>query len=397
MAVSTRVLLRQVVFNHGQCVPPARIGPMTHWLPLLPSTETINALDRCTVVLPRGGDGWYAPPTNTGGTNDGFPWGEATADGVAQMRSAGRRLVLGERRPPGAARVDVQGAPSRPARRTLEEVTVRSLNYSCCIKSAGALISGAQEAFDDSPAEPEGPRAMHHPVEVLLQQSEDLTVQLAPEMAEYPALAGDAEAQCAELEKPMMHQMLQIAQSLPDPFGDDLTEIAHRSFDEACQILSCLEAARVVDANGPMSEKISALKRFRFMRWAAPLHAGGPETAALVVGPLLSELFRAFDEALEAPAEADVVAPMSLYFSDGPALAALLTSFGLGGAERTSPRWEKLAWPDFASSFELVLIEADGGDPFLQIIHDGEVFVPGLGRDLLSYDLIRERFAASCL
>ena len=67
------------------------------------------------------------------------------------------------------------------------------------------------------------------------------------------------------------------------------------------------------------------------------------------------------------------------------------------GADRASSRWAELTWPGFGSTLEIVLLKDDAGDPFLQLIHDGEVYVPGLGRAILPYDMFRERFADACL
>eukprot|EP00434_Breviolum_minutum_P012663 symbB.v1.2.011162.t1/scaffold705.1/size174302/9 len=59
-----RLLLRQVILSHGHAVPPFPLGRVRRWLDMLPTPEESRAMDRCTVVLPRPGDGWYAPPSS---------------------------------------------------------------------------------------------------------------------------------------------------------------------------------------------------------------------------------------------------------------------------------------------------------------------------------------------
>lgn len=381
---STRVLLRQVLFNHGQHVPSFPMGCMSNWVPLLPNEEVDNALDRCTVVLPRPGDGWYAIPGSSG--KYGFPWGQLSAKGAQEMHLTGQVLARGESRPRGAARDVDEAAISRPARRSMENVTVRSMNLQRNIMSAQGIINGAQQAFrEDS-------QKRQWPVEVLLQRSEDLTVQTAPSMADYPTLNEDMAARVQGMMQPMTEQLMQVASCL-DTYGPDLTALAQDNFDEACDALMCLEAQGLVEPLGPaMQEKVSALKRFQFSRWVSPIHAGGAEAAVRVVGPLLDELFRACEAAADDPAEPDVPVPLMLYMLHAEPLMCALASLGLAGAERTSTRWDKLTWPKFGSSLEVVLVKDKEDELFLQLIQDGDVYVPGLGRDILPYAMIRVRF-----
>lgn len=361
---------------------------MSYWLPRLPQEDVSAALDRCTVVLPRPGDGWYAAPGGSSGP-DGFPWGDLTAKGATAMHSAGQGLVHSEQRPRGAARAFKDDTILRPARRSLKDVTVRSLNLQRNIMSAQGLVAGAQQALQD------GSSQRQWPVEVLLQQSEDLVAQVSPATADYPGLVGERGVQLKEMMQPMTVQLLEVARSLGS-HGAELASLATEdNFEQACDVLACLEAEGLVEPLGrAMTEKVSALSRFRFLRWVAPIHAGGSEAAKLVVGPLLQELFRACDRAGESPAEPDRPVPLVIYVSHAEAIATTLASLGMVGADRTSARWEKLTWPSFGSSLEIALVTDEAGELFLQLIHDGEVYVPGLGRDIIPYALVKERFPA---
>ncbi|CAK0867597.1 unnamed protein product [Prorocentrum cordatum] len=130
-AAGSPVVMRQIVFSHGQSVPPLRLGDARHWLQRLPDPALGGAMDRCTVVMPRPGDGWYAPPQGAGG----FPWGELTERGAQEMRGRGRQLFAG------------QGLPRL---RLSERATVLAVNSPRCIASAQALVLGAQDAEEDA-------------------------------------------------------------------------------------------------------------------------------------------------------------------------------------------------------------------------------------------------------
>lgn len=385
MAISTRVLLRQVLFSHGHHVPASPIGGMSQWLSVLPEKEKCSHLDRCTVVLPRPGDGWYAPPTGSAGVH-GFPWGDLSATGVEHMWSAGQNLIHRERRPRGAARDVDENATPRPARRNLDDVMVRCVNLQRNIMSAQAVVAGAQQVLGQEFGNRQGP------VEIWLQQGEDLVAQSTPRMADYPAVGGDKAAQVQEMMEPMFLQLLDIASKL-DVHGGDLAKLAERDFEQAFEALLCLEGQGLLEPLGSaVAEKCSALKRFLFLQWVAPIHAGGPGAAAHVAGPLLHELFRACDSAADDPANSDRPVPLILYISQAEALAVTLAALGMTCTDRASARWEKLTWPGFGSSLEVVLLKDDSGEMFIQLLHDGEVYVPGLGRDIVPYDLVRNRF-----
>lgn len=379
--MSSRVVLRQVVFSHGRCVPPLQTGCMSQWLPRLPSEDVSGALDRCTMVLPRGGDGSYAPPAPSRGPS-GFPWGHLSRKGAEQMSAAGRRFILGERHLLESVN------PGCPFRKTLDGVIVRSVNRQCNIVSAQAFVAGAQESLRDF-----FPATWQGPVEVLLNNSEDLVTQVTPDMEAYPALVGEDGLDIQGLGKPMALQLLDVANAL-GPLGAELASLAPDNWEEAFDMLFCLEAEGLLEHLGPeIVDKVSALRHFRLSRWAAPLHAGGPEAAATVVGPLLGELFRAFDYVAEDSEDPGVPAPTTLYVLSPDTVAALVASFAYARADPSLR--EKLTWPSFGSSMEVLLVQK-GGEPFLQIRHGGEDDTALSESDLLPYNLVRERFDSSC-
>lgn len=385
MAVSTRVLLRQVLFNHGQHIPQVRIGSADPWLSLVPDKAVSSNFDRRTVVLPRPGDGWYATPASSGGF-DGYPWGDLSAAGATTMSAAGRALMRAEKRPCGAARDVDEKAVSRPGRRNLDDITVRCLNTQKNVMSAQGLVAGAQEFLQEESGARQGP------TEVLLGGGEDLMAQLNPTTADYPRLPHASDAKVGDLMAPMVSQFLEVASSLQSQSAE-LVQLIQQDFSQAFDVLLSLESHGFLQGSRSGTlEKVDALKRFQFMRWAAPLHAGGPEAASEVVGPLLQELFRACEAAGESPAAADEPVPLIVYVSHAPALAALLTSFGLTSGGTGSSVGKSQTWPSFGSSLELILLHDGQGELFLQFIHDGEVYVPGLGRDILPYDSVRQRF-----
>jgi hypothetical protein len=306
------------------------------------------------------------------------------------MQSAGRRLVRSEQQLAHAAK-DSNGI--RPLRQSLVDVTVRSVNSSRTVKSAQALIFGAQEALQEMNTSG-NPYKARQPVEVLLQHGEDLTAQVTADMEDYPALEGEHGSQVLKQMEPMCLQLLEVAKSLGEP-GADLANLMEHNLERAFEVLICLEALGFIE---PLwQETVAALKHFHFLRYVTPLRASGPEGAALVIGPLLQELFRACDASLDMSEDLDEPVPMILYMSQAEAIAALSAALRMTSAECSNTQWEELTWPRFGASMELILVKNAVGDLFLQLLHDGDEYVPGLGRYLIPYEKLRDRFEACCL
>ncbi|CAK9042500.1 unnamed protein product [Durusdinium trenchii] len=242
---SGRLLLRQVVLNHGHSVPGFPLGSMRRWLELLPSSELSRDMDRCTVVLPRPGDGWYAPPSS--GTSAGFPWGELTQQGADEMMRQGQRCA-------------------RDWSVDLSKVLLRAANRASCISSAQAFALGGRPKQE--PVEP----LRQEPVEVLLQRGEALLPQQSPETA--------------EVRSPELAQ--EIRQNLGLEGEEEQSELARRLSDEE----NLLEAVMSLGLRG---EGVVALQDSVARRWQR-LVRGGP---GRVIGPLVGEVLGACDARLE--------------------------------------------------------------------------------------------------
>jgi hypothetical protein len=303
------------------------------------------------------------------------------------MCNAGRQLLLMERQRmlhPDAYATQ----PVLNSRLDMDDVTVRSVNQPSNVASAKALVHGCHEFLNESSESVASARAPQTPSEVLLQQGEDLLPQVVPLVA-----APKSTNQPDDMLKPLISQILGIADSLGADFGKDLAALLPQRWDAACDALFCLQDAGLVDPLAPaVTEKLSSLRCLRFQHWAEPLHRAGIEAISVVIGPFISELFFAFDSAIESPPDLDRCAPLLVYVSQADAIASLLAAFELSGAERTNPSWGQHRWPRFGASLEMVLVEADGGELFLHFAHDGEFFVHAL-----PFELVRERFASSCL
>lgn len=334
-----RVMLRQILANHGHCIPPFRVGQVREWLQLLPGDEAVASMDRCTVVLPRPGDGFYAPPasSNEDGAS-GFPWGELTATGAEQMRRLGREQLFAA----------AGGREWDPAR-----VFVRAANRPRSVASAQAAVQGALEAYSDSTGGGATTPVAARPVEVLLQGGEDLVPSHAPPAAATPA-EGTVEADVDE----------HLLRSLGERCGE-----RGWNLDQLLEAALCLEAASGLQAGlGLSADELATLRRASWQRWAAPMLPVGlmeaspapPAAAAALAaaGPLLRELLSACEAALGGSTGADTV----LYVTQANALACVLAAFGLRPAAAAAGVQEPLhgPWPSFAESLEVALVEVRG-------------------------------------
>ncbi|CAE8709097.1 unnamed protein product [Polarella glacialis] len=366
-----QVLLRQVFQNHGHCIPPFRFGKVRDWLQLLPSDELVKAMDRSTVVLPKGGDGSYAPP-GAGGAEAalGFPWGELSEQGVQDLRRAGSALV-----PSGAL------GTSPGSCWDASQVFVRAANRRRSIVSAQALALGAMEALRSKDVPPGQSRGVLSPVEVLVQAGEDLLPVTSPGAPGFPGLGhgstGGLEAELSRLagiaEFPCLADFL-------SKLGYEGLEASKEpdSWDPLCEALLSLDG--MVSLSPPMAEKAAAVKRLNFLHWTAPLQATGTEAAYAIIGPLLRELFRACEATIEGETkESDANfrggsnPSMIIYSAEASSLAMLEGSFSLA-MEAFEP---EQTWPALASSLEVQLLEVDGRH-CLHFLRNGQAVMPGV-------------------
>lgn len=356
LRMAPQLLLRQVVQHHGRCVPPFRFGRTLEWLHRLPSGEVLNALENCTVVLPRLGDGWYAPPTSSGyEAPAGFPWGELTDTGAEQMRRRGAALA----------------ASGHPASTwTTDAVLVRATNRRPSIGSAQAMVWGA---LDPPPADGSdgaagtSTRPQHsrlaRPVEVLLTQGEDLLPQVAPGLPEYPKLSGSAADAFSAMEDQIACRREELIGALEKNGCHDASSahVVATDWDTLCEALMCLEGSGI--ALGPgTDEAAAAIKQFNFLRWAAPLEAAGMEASIRTVQPLLRDVLAACDASLlTAPPSGEHSGALVVYLTQADALAAMLGVLGFAGTypldSRGHRRWQ---WPTFGSSLQIELLRSDG-------------------------------------
>lgn len=375
-------LLRQVVVNHGHCSPSLPVGPSLSWLPQLLAGPLEAELDRRTVVLPRAGDGWYAPPPESASVESpfcvpaGFPWGELSTAGAEALRRRGRGLLP---------------VPGPGSRDLASRLLVRAANRNRSVSAAQALVLGAAEVVQEA----SGRRPP--PVEVLLQQGEDLLPRCIPGAPGFPSPGG--RDPLLEAQQALERDLGAISAPLAGegPLHADLARLAAAAagqelgaFDALCEALVCVQGATEMGAQQPPAEQVDAVRRLNFLRWAAPIQAGGPEAAGAVIGPLLREIFRACDSAIEAgPDTPELV----IYSTQADALTALIGALGLAtaGAGDTELLRSLATWPDFEASLELELVQ-DAGEPFIRLLHNGRAVVPGMGRDIVPYSQVRARF-----
>ncbi|CAE7634721.1 menD [Symbiodinium sp. CCMP2592] len=328
-----RLLLRQVLLSPGGATPQIPLGSLMRWLPTLPSKEASTAMDRSTVVLPRPGDGWYAPPAMS--SSAGFPWGELTAKGVQQMRWLGQSLCK-------------EAVPST--------WQLRSAGLGRCVSAAQALAWGGLESQGDRYAKP---------VEVLVSGGEALLPQLRPGDEGYPEPAEES------LEEMKSRRAVQatVAERLAAEMDIPTESLADLDADELCR------AAVSVDGLVQGAMDLRSIKRLNYRSWAMPLRESGLPSAVPVIGPLISEMIRAFDTALEGSDLGLVV-----YVADASSLVCIENSM----SSDASSRHISNIWPADSESLSLELRQSGSEVLFALRGRDGHA-------ETVPYEALRAR------
>eukprot|EP00450_Noctiluca_scintillans_P028435 CAMPEP_0194540040 /NCGR_PEP_ID=MMETSP0253-20130528/80181_1 /TAXON_ID=2966 /ORGANISM="Noctiluca scintillans" /LENGTH=326 /DNA_ID=CAMNT_0039386377 /DNA_START=20 /DNA_END=997 /DNA_ORIENTATION=+ len=319
-------LVRHVLVRHGQCVPWRPTGAARSWLRHLPETCDLRVIDRASIVLPRPGDGWYAPPER----GDGFPWGQLTALGLREARALGRTL-----------------SPLLDRHRLL----IRALNCAASVQTAQALASGLiQDSLEV--------------LEVLVENGDDLMPSTAISNRFPWRGAGDSPAYAEE------EAALRAAvDAVVVGFGIHDFDVRSRTLEELASDVEC-----VVEAQDTLetvnAETIRSLGRFAFARVAAPLHAD-PACLGEVLGALAGDLLRSIDEAasVESQEERLLVVP-------GETMVSLVSALGLGSEFGAVASGKLGPWPGPGTVLELNASASSSGEVSLRVSFQGRSVGP---------------------
>lgn len=328
-----RLLLRQVLLSHGRTTPQLPLGSLMRWLPSLPSKEASTSMDRSTVVLPRPGDGWYAPPAMS--SSAGFPWGELTAEGVQQMYLLGQGLCK-------------EAVPST--------WQLRSAGLGRCVSAAQALAWGGLETQGDRYAKP---------VEVLVSGGEALLPQLRPGDEGFPEPFEESLEEVASRRAVQATLAERLAAELDIPVED----VADFDADELCR------AAVAMEGLNQGAVDLRPIRRLNYRSWAMPLRQSDLPSAVPVIGPLISEMIRAFDAALEG---SDLV--LVVYVADASSLVCIENSMSSDASSRIISD----TWPADAESLSLELRQSGSEVLFALRGRDGHA-------EVVPYEALRAR------
>jgi len=290
-------MLRHIFVQHGRCAPLRRLGDPWPWLQQLPDEARLQELDRQTVVFPRPGDGFYAPPSTLG--SDGFPWGQLTAWGDDEMRKVG--LTLG-----------TSAAP--------QQLVVRAVASDASVQSAQAVAVGMCKASGS-----------RHVTEIFLQNHEELSPALSCGELDFPTLGTAATGQANEVVAAIVDL---ISSCHPG------SSTSHHCWEELFTALVCLN-----DGQQVTDSAFHAIANRAFELWSAPFQID-PSLAAPVLGGLFQSICTSLDEASHSNLSQSDNDEVLLFVMPAEAQIVLAATFGLapefgkaGSAARPQGSW----------------------------------------------------------
>lgn len=356
--------LRHIFVQHGACTPLRRISSPKPFFAWLPSSEDLKELEQKTILLPRLGDGFYAPAPTIG---DRFPWGQLTAQGLRDMKDIGRSLAT--------------PCPGRPEGVQPENLLIRTVGNDACVQSASAMAVGIADASGSS-----------HVSEVLMQNQDELYPSMylgEPDFPTAPAATADSALVAENVEVVHTAAAAAVHAVFAEAPCDELTDI--------CRIISSLGDGIPINP-----DLRNALGSLTFALWAAPFHAN-PACAGSVLGALLRDILGRMDKA--ALDQAALVPLDSLAEEGDPSTRLFVvppeTLIVLAATLGYAPEMKKIShednafdvWPVPGSRLEMELVVDREGVPCIHVTFNGKALTECLGRELLQWSTFRSRIS----
>lgn len=348
--------LRHIFVHHGACTPLRRIGSPKLFFDRLPSHEDLKELERRTILLPRLGDGFYAPAPTTG---DAFPWGQLTAHGLRDMRELGKILAT--------------PCPGRKQGIHLEDLLIRTVGTDACVQTASAIALGIADASESSQV-----------TEVMMQNQDELYPSLNLEEPGFP-LSDSTLTDAEEVQMLTKQAAAAVHATFPDADCNTLSDL--------CKVISCVWGETSIP-----KEVSEALGSLAFALWAAPFHAN-PACASTVLEALLQDVVVRMERASlgdghQLVAEGDP--SVRLFVVPPETLIVLAGTIGVAQEVRKIGHGASVvgAWPSPGSRLEIELVLDREGVPCVHVSYNGEAVAECLGRELLPWESFKPRVSS---